>query len=1114
MVPTRKLRLLQWNLTSASPERLGMLINLIRSEDFDGALLQETRWHDIFAPPPKIPGFTVYTKCRTNPTLRSCGGGVAIILRDTILSSPRADLVTDAEAIWVDVHLSGGVTLLLSSIYIPPGRHGSLSQLPLQHLRRYSVLAGDYNAHSPIWDSECRSRNPAGTSLERLIDRSDLYIHQTEPTHYSPIARGAGHSTIDLALTTSSLSPHTTVSALDELDGYHRPLEIVINLSPSESTVLPTRKFWRLRRADPESFRDALDSRFADFIQSHVASSNDRTVKDLTDAIREVADENVGKTCIRPSRHQPWWRPSIASPLRAMKHARRRWQRHHRPEDRIAYTDRSRAARAAISTARSEYYSRKMRRATSSTPVHQLFRVLTNTAPIRTPVALRTVDGVSADPDVTSSVLQDTFSCVSQMPNESPNAQQRHVAAYLLEHQDDFIPSDSAPLVSDYNLPFTTAELDEALGRAKDGAPGSDDIHNWFLRNSGPAFRRSLLFLFNRLMFKSEFPRVWKEAIIHPIPKPGRDHTDPSSFRPISLLSCVGKIYERLIYARLYHLAETKSQAHIRETHRWISNSQAGFRVHRSTVDQLLRLVQNIEDGFAQSDETIAVMLDLSKAYDMIWHDGLLYKLHQLGLRGHLLRVITDFLKNRSCRVRIADVLSSGYSPSCGVPQGSVLSTLLFILYINDVLDGLPHDVSRYIFADDITLSVTSASRDTACSTLNIALQKLHEWSTRWLMSFSASKTSFTIFSKSSAVYDPSSHRPLQLDSFTLRHDPTPRLLGLRFDSKLRWTAHVSAILTTAQRKLNLIRLFSGIRSVSRTDIRTLYVSILRPTLEYASCIWSSAVPSLRRKLTCVQNSALRLMTGAAPSTPISVLQAETSIAPLGIRWDQNLIRCVIRHLRLSTGAASPFLRERSYRSTPCSPYSRASVLIRRLYPNNVLPPDEYPRSPLHVDPPWRNATQRTPKPFATTFKDVSKRLTRVWHTYYAADPAGAAYRSLRPTIRSRWSNSDLSTRSKTRCIFRLRTSHCNLGACQRGRPLTPCPMCGNIDTVGHLLFECPAFAARRSILLNRISTILSIRSDQLTLQSLIGAPDVSSVNVSRVSELVAGYALSCRPLL
>jgi hypothetical protein len=207
-------------------------------------------------------------------------------------------------------------------------------------------------------------------------------------------------------------------------------------------------------------------------------------------------------------------------------------------------------------------------------------------------------------------------------------------------------------------------------------SPGGDDIHDSFLKALGCEHHGSILTLFNQSFQLGILPTSWKEGIVLPILKPGKDPSLPSSYRPITLLSCLGKLLERLIAARLENIVEHK---------KLLSTSQSGFQRQQGTMDVLIRLESHIRTAQAASEVCLVVYIDLQGAFDKVWIDGLLYKLAQAGLSGAMSRWLYAYLTSRSARVGVNGVLSDALPFRAGVPQGAVLSPLLFNLKLMDV---------------------------------------------------------------------------------------------------------------------------------------------------------------------------------------------------------------------------------------------------------------------------------------------------------------------------------------------------------------------------------------------------------------------------------------------
>ena len=244
------------------------------------------------------------------------------------------------------------------------------------------------------------------------------------------------------------------------------------------------------------------------------------------------------------------------------------------------------------------------------------------------------------------------------------------------------------------NCTLKISELNSAIRSLKPKkAPGPDGVSNDMLKHLGPIARKMLLEIFNRNWNKGLVPEVWKTAHLVPVLKKGKDKTNPSCYRPISLLSCVGKLMERVITRRLTWFLETNNV---------FSPSQTGYRQHRSTEDQLALLTQDIENSFQEKRKLLAVFFNLSKAFDRVWKKGLQWKLLRAGVSGQMYKWISSFLYHRVARVKLDGSLSREIRLSEGVPQGSVLSPTLFLLYVNDIVNTLPPRVTNSLHADDL----------------------------------------------------------------------------------------------------------------------------------------------------------------------------------------------------------------------------------------------------------------------------------------------------------------------------------------------------------------------------------------------------------------------------
>ena len=242
---------------------------------------------------------------------------------------------------------------------------------------------------------------------------------------------------------------------------------------------------------------------------------------------------------------------------------------------------------------------------------------------------------------------------------------------------------------------------------------------------------QTLLDVFNDMWETGKFPENWELATIIPIPKPGKDNAEPTNYRPIALTSCLCKTLERMINTRLVWYLEYNNI---------ISPVQSGFRSERSTNDNLVRLETFIRDAFIKKEHVVAVFFDLEKAYDTTWKYGILRDLHEEGVKGRLATFIESFLVERSIQVRVGSTLSDIFHQSQGVPQGSILSTTLFNVKINSIMNCLDPKTDGSLYVDDFCMCYRSKSMRTIERHLQQCINRIENWALHNGFKFSKSK--------------------------------------------------------------------------------------------------------------------------------------------------------------------------------------------------------------------------------------------------------------------------------------------------------------------------------------------------------------------------------------
>ena len=291
----------------------------------------------------------------------------------------------------------------------------------------------------------------------------------------------------------------------------------------------------------------------------------------------------------------------------------------------------------------------------------------------------------------------------------------------------------------DEEIKITEKEVRDNIKRLRNNAPGPDSIPNFAIKNLPDNTIKHILNIYNSTLTLNHFPKPWKTAKIVPVPKPNKPKSSPSGYRPISLLNTLSKILENLILKRmLEHMDE-----------RGILNlDQFGFTAGHSAVLQLVRVADVISSNIHKKYLTGMISLDLSKAFDSVWQEAYPLKLLQLQFPIKIIRIISSYLSQRHFYVSCNGLDSTFRPVRAGVPQGSALGPVLFILYINNIPSPQDPRVINSIYADDTAILATSKSPQILTDLLQSQTQKIIKYYHSWGLDINAEKTEAVIFTK------------------------------------------------------------------------------------------------------------------------------------------------------------------------------------------------------------------------------------------------------------------------------------------------------------------------------------------------------------------------------
>ena len=318
------------------------------------------------------------------------------------------------------------------------------------------------------------------------------------------------------------------------------------------------------------------------------------------------------------------------------------------------------------------------------------------------------------------------------------------------------------------------------------------------------------------------------------------------------------------------------------EESNFIKPYQSGFRKLNSTLDPLVRFENAIQETYKADNYLVAVFIVLEKAYDMVWRHLLLNILFKLGLEGNLPNFIKNFLSNFKIKVRIGDILSQSFILENGLPQGSVLSCILFSLIINSIFYDI-YNITKSLFCDDGLFWATGATLEEAMSRIQIALDAIGEWCSFHGPKISVVKTHFNIFTKKTKDMD-------RIPFLTLNGAPLKRLqkvkyLGVIFDQGLTWGPHIENLANQCKQPMQMMRRVSKQNwGGDRVTLKMMYVALVRSRIDYACFLYSNAANNHLVKLNRIQYEAIRIITGNHRFTILENLEAEANIMPLSLR--------------------------------------------------------------------------------------------------------------------------------------------------------------------------------------------------------------------------------------
>ena len=776
----------------------------------------------------KIPGYKFY---HANHPDNTAHAGSAILIKSTINHYQLHNYVKDhlqATSIRIKT-LPYEITV--SAIYCPPRHHNIRKQDFLDFFRTLGpkyIIGGDFNCKHIIWGS--RLTTTRGRVLAKAIREMKCSPLSTGTPTYWPTDPGKVPDLLDFFLTRGISNSYLEVEPNYDLSSDHTP--VIATLSTTLITAPKTPKL-HTAKTNWQDYRNIIEAR----IQLNISLKTPEEIEEGTQELIQTLQE-AAKQATPPS-HTPQKRVNnipfdIKKLVIEKRKARKKWHRSHSPMDKTIFNRLTNKLKKKLNDIRNisfcEYVSSLNRYDNS------IWR------PIKTS---------SKPPQVNPPIRKQT-------PSPGPWARSNQEKADLFAEYlaDVFTPNDNTAdqTVTDYlatNLAtsanirlLTPKQIKTAISHLTiRKAPGIDQVSPTMLKELPHKGIVMLTYIFNAILRLQYWPKQMKIAEIILIPKPGKNPNDVSSYRPISLLSTLSKLLEKLMLPKLEPLLDT------------IPQHQFGFRHSHSTIQQCHRVVHEINKSLENKKYCSSVFLDISQAFDKVWHDGLLYKL-KLHLPSYV-KLFQSYLCERQFRTKVQGATSNTFPIKSGVPQGSVLGPVLYLVYTSDL--PTTENTLTGTFADDTVILASHEDPTIASARLQHHLHLLEAWTTKWKIKINETKSAQVTFTLRKDQCP-----PLFFNNILIPDLPSIRYLGMHMDAKLTWREHIVKKRKQIDLKFKQLYWLLGRKSPLSLENKVLvYKVAIKPIWTYGIELWGCASNSSIAILQRCQSKILRTMADA-----------------------------------------------------------------------------------------------------------------------------------------------------------------------------------------------------------------------------------------------------------
>ena len=814
------------------------LRHYIESENIDIMTINETKLTpDITI---KIKNYTVLRRDRT-----AHGGGVAIAIKKSI---PYQQLPSIDHVSIEHIILKITNNIFIVAVYNNPRNLFTDHDLQtLTNVGRKTLIIGDLNARHHTWKNHVTNTN--GRTLFNFIINNNLtLLHTDEPTHYPH--NNATPTYIDI-LINKNVNNLTKLTTQTALNSDHNPIKITIKNVHKDNI---NKKITSYKYTNWNEFRHTLDKNININNKIKNTTDIDNAIQTLTDAIIKTKHKHTRKINVNNNKLD------LDNEIKDMIKTRNKLRKlHHKYKNDVIKTDVNRLNRLIRQKTKQQLNQQWEKTLQEIKPGDKaLWRIAKSFKNTYETIPTMTKNNqIYMTNDEKANLIADSIESTQQNNQTST--------------MDDIVQetiNKNLHTIDNHNIKLTSPqEIKSIIQKLPNNkAPGLDDINNKLIKNFSQKVIVQLTYIINAILVHGYYPMAWKTAVVVPIRKPNKDASDPKNYRPISLLSAISKIAEKVILSRLNEIIKNKNL---------IIEEQFGFREGHGSDMQVARIANAITKNYSKGNVTSMALLDIEKAFDTVWTDGIIYKLIKSGIPKAFCRLLANYLKNRKFVVKIEEKLSTTRQIGAGVPQGSVLGPTLFNLYINDIPKFAK--TSLAIYADDTAVYGHSYYAQVATKQIQIHLNMILAYAKQWKIKINNNKTEHILFTKK--FTNTKIFTPLNVNGMCIPVAGKVKYLGVFLDKGMSFVPHINHLVNKGLRAIRqLYPLLNRYSALSIKNKKLLYTAIIKPIITYAAPIWCSASKTQINKIQRIQNKCLRLILNANRLTKIKTLHNKTGL--------------------------------------------------------------------------------------------------------------------------------------------------------------------------------------------------------------------------------------------